>query len=133
MKFPRPTTARINVSGDAAPDIVWQRYITPATWSSWSPQIRSVDYPHRTIRAGTAGVVHAIGGVRVPFRIEQVDPDERRWVWAVKPLGLSMRLVHTVEDQAAGSRTGLEVSGPPLVVHGYALASAVALHRLVTR
>ena len=66
----------VAASGAADPDIVWDRYVHPARWREWSPQIRSVDYPDQTIGAGGRGTVHGPCGVGVAFEILAVDDEQ---------------------------------------------------------
>ena len=94
-----------------APDEVWDRYLRPARWPGWSPQIRSVDHDGAVVAAGSRGVVHALGGLRVPFEVLDVDvrdPADRSWTWvAGLPAGARLRLVHVVRPSArhAGGTT----------------------------
>jgi hypothetical protein len=121
------------VSGPRAADDVWDRYVRPRRWPEWSPQIRSVDYPGETLSAGTRGVVHGPAGLRVPFRILQVDDagPVRNWSWSVTAAGIPLTLRHTVEATATGTRTGLTVEGFAPVAALYMPVAGWALHRLV--
>lgn len=123
--------ARVSVTGPASLETVWQRYVEPRLWSTWSPQIRSVEYDHPTLRPGTKGVVRTFGGVGIPFTIEDVVPADRRWTWRVVAFGISLRLEHGVLAHEEGSETWLVVSGPPIVSRVYAQAATIALRRLV--
>lgn len=120
------------VTGPAPPDLVWARYIRPARWPGWSPQIRAVDYPEAELVARTSGVVRGPCALAVPFEILAVDPDDRVWTWRVHPpLVGTLTLVHGVEPVGPGTRTTLEVTGPALVVPAYLPVAALALRRLV--
>lgn len=120
------------VTGPAPPDLVWARYIRPARWPGWSPQIRAVDYPEAELVAQTSGVVRGPCALAVPFEILSVDPDDRRWTWRVHPpLVGELILVHGVEPVGSGTRTTLEVTGPALVVPAYLPVAGLALRRLV--
>ena len=112
---------------------VWDRYVRPRRWPEWSPQIRSVDYPGERLTPGATGVVHGPLGLRVPFRIVDVEESGpvRRWSWIVSAAGVRLALVHTVEATAAGSRTGLVVGGFAPAVLLYLPAARWALGRLV--
>lgn len=121
----------VAASGGADPDVVWDRYVHPARWSEWSPQIRSVDYPDPTIGAGGRGAVHGPCGVGVAFEILAVDGDKRCWAWRVRVAGIRLELGHDVFQQGSGSRTTLDISGPAPVVIGYAPIARIALGRLV--
>lgn len=111
---------------------VWDRYVRPARWPEWSPQIRSVDYDRERLAPGTSGVVHGLGGLRVPFRVRDVDEAARRWTWSASALGVRLDLEHTVAPHGAGTRTGLTVEGPAPAVAGYLPAAWWALRRLVS-
>lgn len=122
----------IAVTGPAPPDEVWARYVTPARWPTWSPQIRAVDYPHPELVAGTAGVVRGLFALAVPFEILSVDAAERCWTWRVRPpvVGV-LTLRHGVEPAGPGTRSTLEVAGPAIVVPAYLPIAYLALRRLV--
>jgi hypothetical protein len=120
------------VTGPARPDLVWARYVGPAHWRDWSPQIRAVDYPHAELAAGTAGVVRGPCALAVPFEILTVDREIRCWTWRVHPPVVgSLTLRHAVEAAGSGTRTTLEVMGPAVVVPAYLPVAALALRRLV--
>jgi hypothetical protein len=120
------------VTGPASPDLVWARYVRPARWPGWSPQIRSVDYPLAELAPGTAGVVRGPCALAVPFEILAVDVQKRCWTWRVHPPVVGeLTLVHGVEPAGNGTRTTLEVTGPALVVPAYLPVASLALRRLV--
>ena len=121
----------IAASGPADPDSVWDRYVHPGRWREWSPQIRSVDYPDPSIAEGGRGSVHGPCGVGVAFEILAVDIEKRCWTWRVSVAGVTLELGHDVFAQGSGSRTTLDITGPALVVVGYAPVARVALGRLV--
>ena len=128
----------LTVQGPCAPDEVWDRYLRPDRWPGWSPQIRSVDHDGAVVTAGSRGVVHALGGLRVPFEVLDVDvrdPADRSWTWvAGLPAGVRLRLVHVVRPSArhaGGTTTLLRVHGPAPVVAGYLPVAWWALRRLV--
>jgi hypothetical protein len=125
-------TFTIHQTGRADAPTVWRRYLHPRLWPTWSPQILSVQCADDTIRVGSTGVVHAVLGVRVPFEVTAVDPVAMRWSWIARlPLGIELRLTHTVDAVAFGTTTGLGVTGPAPVVLGYLPVAAVALRKLV--
>lgn len=126
------STFTIHQTGRADAATVWQRYLHPRLWPTWSPQIASVDCADDAIVAGSTGVVHAVLGVQVPFRVTAVDPVAMRWSWVAQlPLGIELRLTHTVDAVAFGTTTGLGVTGPAPIVLGYLPVAAVALRKLV--
>jgi len=129
----------LTVRGPAAPDEVWDRYLRPLRWPSWSPQIRWVEHVGAVITTGSRGTVHVLGGLQVPFEVLEVDasvPGRRSWTWlAHLPAGVRLRLQHLVEPAATrfvgGTMTVLRVQGPPPVVAAYLPLAWWALRRLV--
>ena len=121
----------VEASGAADPDTVWDRYVHPARWHEWSPQIRSVDYADPTIGAGGRGTVHGPCGVGVAFEILAVDHETRCWAWRVSVAGVTLVLGHDVLAQGSGTRTRLDITGPAPVVIGYVPVARIALGRLV--
>ncbi len=119
--------------GPRPADDVWDRYLRPRRWPEWSPQIRSVVYPGETLSPGTLGVVHGPAGLRVGFRILDVDTTgpQRSWSWSVSAMGVRLHLRHTVEATTSGTRTGLTVRGPAPAVLLYLPVARIAMHRLV--
>jgi hypothetical protein len=124
---------RLTVCGPRAADDVWERYFRPRRWPEWSPQIRSVRYPSETLAPGTIGVVRGPGGLRVGFRVLDVDAAApvRSWSWTASVAGVRLHLGHTVEAVPGGTRTGLTVRGPAPVVALYLPIAMLALRRLV--
>ena len=134
MTIDRPTLRRaLEVRGPRPADDVWDRYFRPQRWPEWSPQIRSVDCSAPTLRPGITGTVHGPGRLPVRFTVLRVDPEPpvRSWSWAVSAAGVRLRLWHTVEATAAGSRTVLAIEGFAPAVLLYLPAARWALHRLV--
>lgn len=124
----------LTARGDATPDLVWERYARTDLWSSWSPQIRDVQYVAPRIAAGTDG--HVVGplGLRVHFVIETVDETARTWRWRVDVGPVRLQLLHTVAAdtaQGAATITRLAMTGPAPVLLGYAPLARLALARLV--
>jgi hypothetical protein len=126
-------THHVVVCGPRRPDDVWDRYVRPARWPEWSPQIRSVTYPAATLSPRTAGVVHGPAGLRARFRITSVTATGpvRAWTWTVDAAGLRFRLRHTVEAADSGTRTTLTIQGFPPAVLLYLPIARLALRRLV--
>ena len=130
----RPTLRRtLAVEGPRGADDVWDRYIRPRRWPEWSPQIRSVEYPHERLAAATSGVVRGPLRLPVPFRIVDIDDAAavRTWSWTVSAAGVELALVHTVEATATGTRTGLTIDGFAPATAVYLPAAWWALRRLV--
>jgi uncharacterized protein YndB with AHSA1/START domain len=120
-------TLRITATGGAKPDEVWERYVTPELWPTWSPQLRRVTCPDATIRPGSAGTAHGPAVVRVPFVVLDVDEVARTWSWRVgNPIGITM--THGVEEHARGVAAWVEI---PLALAAYAPIARLALGRLV--
>ncbi len=129
-----PRQVSVDRRGDAAPQVVWQRYLDPATWPSWAPHIADVVYPHPRLRPGTDGLVKGPVGVRAHFRIDEIDGTDktrRVWRWAVRCGPVRLRLEHLVEPCAAGTRATIIIQGPPVLTDAYAWACRPALTRLV--
>lgn len=125
---------RLAVDGPAAVGLAWERYAEIAAWPTWSPQIVRVEADAERIARGVAGTVHAVGGLRVPFTITDVDLVARRWSWLVRLGPLTMDLHHEVHAvPGRGSGTGLVLQGPALLLAGYAPVAWVALRNLVAR
>ena len=125
-------TFAMTVRGAAPAELAWQRYVEPARWPGWSPQIRRVDCADEVLRLGSVGTVHAVLGVSVPFVVTEFDAERRRWAWtATLPLGIRLRLRHSVDGSGSGSTTGLRVRGPAPIVIGYLPVARLALIRLV--
>lgn len=85
----------------------WETLAHVSRWTEWGPPVTGVDYPHRTVTAGTAGRLRAFGLLWVSFRIEAVT--DRAWTWTVG--GLTPPADgHRVEDLGDGrSRVVLEL------------------------
>ncbi|MFD6419991.1 SRPBCC family protein [Streptomyces sp. NPDC060194] len=121
----------LRVAGAADADEVWRRYVTPACWPSWSPQIRSVRTDGDRVRGGARGEVRGHLGVRARFVVDSVDEEARTWVWRVRVGPLRMRLHHEVRPRPGGTLTTLRIDGAAPVVAAYALPARWALTRLV--
>lgn len=140
--LPRPAgvlirTVRLRASGDAAPELAWQRYEQFRLWPTWSPQIRGVEVDADRLAVGLRGTVLGPLGFRVEFCVDAVDPVARTWSWTVRPVGplhaIELSLVHGVDAlPGGGSGTTLVSTGPAPVVLAYAPVALVALRRLVS-
>ncbi|SIS21307.1 hypothetical protein [Williamsia sterculiae] len=122
-------------TGPATVAQVWWNYVHPQAWSTWAPQIRRVDYPHRTLTPGVGGSVYGPLSVRVFFEVERVDAVRHTWQWRVWLVTrrLGIRLRHGVDsvDGHPGSRAWVTVEAPAPVVAPYVPLASYALHRLV--
>ncbi|MFJ8864837.1 polyketide cyclase/dehydrase [Streptomyces sp. NPDC102473] len=121
----------LRAEGSARPEDVWLRYVTPACWPSWSPQIRAVRVDAERIAAGTRGEVVSLFGVTAAFAVESVDDERWRWVWRVRLGPVRLRLYHEVRRRPGGSATILRIEGPAAALAAYAGPARWALGRLV--
>lgn len=121
----------ISATGDRPLEEVWARYVRPELWSAWAPQIRSVQCADEVVAAGSRGTVRGPALIRVPFVVESVDLEARRWTWraGVGPLGV--RMEHGVEDTGDGVRAWARIHLPAVVALPYAPIARIALRRLV--
>lgn len=127
------TTTRVGACGPADVDGVWRRYTVPSLWSSWSPQVRGVTCvsPDAPVRAGTRGLVHGPGGLRVPFEVTDADPARHRWTWRVRLGVLDLAMTHGVGPRPDGRTCAwVRITGPLPVVAAYAPVARLALRRL---
>ncbi|MFI0237880.1 SRPBCC family protein [Streptomyces sp. NPDC016845] len=121
----------LRARGAANADTAWRRYLHPALWPTWAPQIRSVE-TGETLRAGMRGRLRPAVGPAVAFVITSVDPAARSWSWRVQAGPVRMRLWHEVRPYgASGAATRLRVEGALPVVLAYAPLALIALRRLV--
>ncbi|MER7956962.1 SRPBCC family protein [Streptomyces sp. NPDC096030] len=121
----------LRATGPAPADDVWSRYVVPACWPTWSPQIRAVRVEGERLTSGTRGEVVSLFGLTVDFVVESVDEQRRRWVWRVGLGSLRLRLHHAVVARPTGSATILRIEGPAVAVALYAGPARWALGRLV--
>lgn len=124
-------TFSLHAIGAAEPDEVWERYVVPSRWASWSPQIRSVRVDADRLSAGLRGAVVGPLGVKVPFTILAVNDQARTWEWEVAFLGVKIRLHHAVAPADEGTRTDLRLHGPLVLLVPYLPIAQLAMLRLV--
>ncbi|GAB3169283.1 hypothetical protein GCM10027162_08080 [Streptomyces incanus] len=121
----------LRAAGPALAEDVWSRYVSPACWPAWSPQIRAVRVAGERIAPGMRGEVVSLFGATASFVVECVDEERRQWTWRVRLGPVHMRLRHEVFPQAAGSATTLRAEGPAVALAAYAGPARWALGRLV--
>ncbi|MQA36266.1 SRPBCC family protein [Modestobacter roseus] len=127
------TTLTLHATGPVDPAEVWDRYLHPARWSEWAPQIKKVDPSGPRITPGLSGRVYDPLRTSVGFVVDEVSEADRRWAWQVTVGPTRLGLLHWVSPAPDGGTTaGLRITGfAPLVV-GYAPLALLALKRLVT-
>lgn len=107
----------------------WELLCDTHRWDEWSPTVTGVDATGRRLDETTAGALTTVGGLRIPFRIAEYDPERMRWTWRVARIPASG---HRVDDLGAGrSRIAFEL--PPTAA-GYApicLRGLEALERIL--
>ncbi|WP_323095715.1 SRPBCC family protein [Intrasporangium sp. YIM S08009] len=122
---------RLTATGDAAPEVVWERYRDLRLWPTWSPQVRGVDAPADLLATGLRGVVVGPVGARLPFEVLDVDEAAMSWRWRVRAGFVDAVLDHAVRPAPRGTTTDLVVTAPSVFALGYAPVARLALHRLV--
>lgn len=122
---------RVQVQGAASPGQAWERYERFDAWPRWAPHILRVEAGAERISPGVRGTVRGWGGLRVPFRIDAVDPGAGTWSWTVWVLGRSLQLHHDLTAGDGVTRAGLDLDGPALLVVPYAPLTRWPLRRLV--
>jgi hypothetical protein len=122
---------RVEVTGHARPEIAWERYAELARWPTWAPQIRLVDADGPRLKVGRSGIVHVVGGLRVPFVVTAVDEARMTWSWIARVGPVALTLHHDLSPAPRGTTAGLSVEGPALVVATYGPLTRAPLARLV--
>jgi hypothetical protein len=125
----------LRARGNADPATAWERYVDPALWSSWAPQIQRVTTSTERLVAGTTGTVRA-GLLRRPtlpvsFEVLAVDEALHEWEWRAHVGPIVLRLEHGVSPDGDGAATWLRVHGVLPLVLAYAPLARIALGRLV--
>ena len=117
----RPS-ARRDVAAD--PATVWQILTDLDRWPEWGPTVRSACLDDGgVLAAGSRGTVTTVGGVRLPFVIDELTPG-RSWSWRVAGVHATD---HHVEPTAGGCRVRMAV---PLVAAPYLAVCEIALRRI---
>jgi hypothetical protein len=122
---------RVEVRGAASPETAWARYERFDAWPGWAPHIRRVEADGEVIRPGARGTVHGPVGLHVPFRIDSVDRARCTWSWTVWLPGSRLVLFHDLAAEGTGTRAGVDLDGPALLVTPYAPFTRWPLRRLV--
>ncbi len=105
-------------------DRVWDLLVDTARWPDWGPSVRAVTCRDRRIRRGSTGWVETPLGLKVPFRITELEAG-RFWTWRV--CGISAT-GHRVEPQGGG-RCRLTFTLPALAAP-YAIVCRLAIRRI---
>lgn len=123
----------VTASGPVSVDEAWERYASPARWSSWAPQIRAVTYGPSRLEKGAAGIVHGPLCLRVHFTVLEVARPS--WVWRVRVGPVSLTLHHdlspiSAQDAHVGCVASVTIEGPRPVLAAYGPVARIALRRL---
>ncbi len=107
---------------------VWDLLVDTERWAAWGPTITDAVVDHggegSRIGPGATGQVRTVAGLRLGFRVRDMDPG-RRWTWAVAGVPATG---HRVEPLGADCcRVTFEV---PVWAAPYLAVCAVALRRI---
>ena len=102
----RQTTVHLSASGEAEPEVVWERYADTTRWSTWSPQIGRVE-PDGALQGAELR-----DGTVVPLEVLFLKP-EQRLPPLVQALGLALDEAGYVRTTSQG-----ETSLPDLFAAG---------------
>ncbi|MDJ0955066.1 MAG: SRPBCC family protein [Acidimicrobiia bacterium] len=116
--------ARASLEIEARAGEVWRLISEFEYWPTWGPTVVAIESAAKAVGPGVTGRVKTIGGLWLPFRIIDVEPDHS-WNWRV--LGIPMT-GHTVADLGDG-RTKVEFT-VPIVLAPYVLVLRRGLRRL---
>lgn len=105
------------------PDRVWAVLTDVSQWPRWGPSITGAELAASRFEAGSTGTVRTLLGVRLPFRITDVEPG-CFWSWSVAGIRATG---HRVVAENLGCRVTFSVPwwGP-----AYLAVCAVALRRI---
>jgi hypothetical protein len=126
---------RLTLRADGTADLglVWQRYVTPALWTTWAPQIRRVDTSADVLAVGVTGTVYGVvPNLGARFEVVELIEEQHRWAWDVMAGPVRMHLDHRSEARiGGGTSTTLVVDGPVAAVLTYAPVARISLEALV--
>lgn len=125
------TVQRVEVIGRARPVVAWERYADLGAWPTWAPQIRGVEADGARLAVGRSGTVRVVGGLGVGFVVTAVDPGAMTWSWIARLGPLTLTLHHDLAPDPRGTRAGLVLEGPTLLVAAYAPLTRLPLARLL--
>lgn len=108
--------------------VVWDLLVDTERWPAWGPTITEavVDRGGEGSRIGpdATGQVRTVVGVRLRFRVREMDPG-RRWTWAVAGIPATGHRVEPLGEDRC--RVTFEV---PVLAAPYLAVCAVALRRI---
>lgn len=128
-----PHRLTVRARGSRPVHETWERFVRPAIWPRWAPQITATRCRDERVRRGLHGLVRAIGGIVARFRVDAVDDLRMRWAWTVRAGRLLVRMEHGVERDGDGSAAWARIHAPLPLAALYAPVAALALRRLVGR
>ena len=114
--------ARRDVAADAGS--VWRILTDLDRWPDWGPSVRSASTADGDpLAAGSRGTVTTVGGLRLPFVIDELTPG-RSWSWTVAGVRATD---HRVDPTVDGCRVTLAV---PLFAAPYLVICRIAVRRI---
>lgn len=122
---------RIAVCGPVSPQVSWDRYAELNRWSTWAPQISSVEADGDLLHPGLTGRVRTSVGVSVPFVVTDVDAPAMTWSWIAWVGPVRLTLHHAITPRGTGARASLAIEGAAPLVTAYAPLAWWALRHLV--
>lgn len=109
---------------DVPAAVAWGLLTDIAAWPTWGPSVRSALLDEGRFEGGATGTVTTAVGVRLRFRITEVDPG-RAWSWEVMGVPATGHRVEPLGPQRC--RVGFSVPWPAV---GYLPVCGVALRKL---
>lgn len=105
-------------------DRVWDLLVDTTRWAQWGPSVSAVSCSDRRIRRGSTGWVETPLGLRVPFRITDLEAG-RFWMWSVCGIPATGHRVEPLD----GRRCRLTFTLPALAAP-YAIVCRLAMRRI---